>query len=75
QSYPDSKQASASRTRIGEIESRDIQRSYDIAEFYDRKGQSASALFYYREVINKTSGGELRDRAQSRLRELEAAGN
>ena len=73
QSYPNSSQAALGRQRISEIGSRDIRRSFDIAEFYDRKGQTASAIFYYQEVLKKTTSGNLHDQAQRRLRELNAA--
>jgi len=43
----------------------DIQRSFDVAEFYRKKGQTSSALFYYRETLRKSAPGPLRSQAQS----------
>lgn len=74
-SYPNSARASDAKRRIADIGSRDIQRSYDIAEFYKKKGENTSAAFYYAEVVRQTDGGELHDRAQRRLQELEGNQN
>lgn len=70
QAYPNSARAGDARKRLAEIGSRDIQRSFDIAKFYDDKGQTASAAFYYQEVIRKTSGGPMHEQAQRRLQEI-----
>ena len=48
----------------------DLQRSYDVAEFYERKGDTVSARFYYEEVIRKTKSGDLHEKAQARLAAL-----
>lgn len=70
QSYPGTKRATDAALKITEIKSRDIQRSFDIAEFYFKKGQNSSATFYYKEVLSKTTGGALHDKAQRRLQGL-----
>lgn len=67
QSYPNAKQASAAREKLRSIGSADIQRSYDIAEFYFKKKQFTSAAFYYKEVLRTTKSGPLRDKATARL--------
>ena len=75
QSYPNSARAGDARKKVSEIAGRDIQRSFDIAEFYFKKGQSSSAAFYYQEVISKTTSGDLHNRSQRRLQQLGGATN
>ena len=70
QSYPSSGRANDAVKKISEIKSLDIQRSFDIAEFYYKKGQNSSAAFYYKEVLSKTSSGDLHNRAQRRLQTI-----
>lgn len=70
QNYPSSKLAAEARQMVKEIAARDIQRSFDIAVFYDKKGQDSSAAFYYQEVLKRTKEGDLHQRAKERLMEL-----
>ena len=73
QSYPNSKAATEATKMISEIHTRDLQQTFDIAEFYFKKGQEDSARIYYQEVVRKTGKGELHDRARNRLQSLQAA--
>ncbi|MDB6077160.1 MAG: hypothetical protein JWO82_907, partial [Akkermansiaceae bacterium] len=41
-----------------------------IAQFYEGKGDSASAKFYYEEVLAKAGSGALHDQAKARLAAL-----
>ena len=68
--YPDSPFADQARQRIATIGSRDLQSSYDIGEFYRKKGEHDSAAYYYQDVINRTTAGELRNKAAARLSAL-----
>ena len=68
--YPKHPRAKDSRQRLAALGSQDIQRSFDVAEFYRGKGEKESALFYYREVIRKTKAGALHDRAKQCIAEL-----
>lgn len=70
--YPNSSQAKKARAAIASLGSADLQRSYDVAEFYRKKDQSSSAIFYYREVVRRSQPGALRDQALARLGELGA---
>ncbi len=72
--YPNSKQAQAAQGEITKLGSADLQRSYNVAEFYRKKGQTDSAVFYYREVVNRSQPGPLRNKAWAKLNELGAAG-
>lgn len=70
--YPDTKQDKLAKAQIARLSSGDIQRSFDIAEFYRKKGQIPSALFYYREAANRSQPGPLRTRAQKWIAALNA---
>lgn len=66
--YPNSKQAKAAKSALANIASSDLKRSYDIAEFYHQKGEHASAVFYYREVLRQAKpGSDYYKMAQARL--------
>lgn len=68
--YPNNKRASDARERISSLAGQDIQRSYDTAEFYRKKGNNDSAIFYYKEVIQRSKNGALHDQAEKRISEL-----
>lgn len=72
--YPSSEYSSQARQRIAGIGSKDIEASYKVAEFYRKKGQMASAAYYYQEVINKSAPGPLRDKAAAQLAKVNPAG-
>lgn len=69
--YPSSKQAKQAKVHLKEIKQADIQRSFDIAEFYEKKNQNKAALFYYNEVVVKTKrGSQLNTLAKQRAAAL-----
>jgi len=70
QRYPRHKRAADAKRRLAMLGGQDVQRSFDVAEFYRAKGQNQSALFYYREVTTKTKGGALYNKAKQRIAEL-----
>ena len=70
QRYPSHSRAADARKRLSMLGGQDLQRSYDTAEFYRKKGQPKSALFYYREVLRKTKSGPLHNQAKQRITEL-----
>ncbi len=70
QRYPRHPRAADARKRLAILGGQDVQRSFDTAEFYRKKGQTQSALFYYREVIRKTKGGTLHNKAKQRISSL-----
>ena len=72
QRFPSHKRAADSRKRLNLLGNQDIQRSYNVAEFYRTKGQNSSAIFYYREVLRKTKSGDLYNKAKQRMAELGA---
>jgi outer membrane protein assembly factor BamD (BamD/ComL family) len=70
--YPSSKRAKDAKAQIAKLSSGDIQRSFEVAEFYRKKGQTQSALFYYRETVNKSKPGTLSSKAQGWINKLTA---
>ena len=69
--YPGRSRDNDARQQVAALGSQDVQRSYDVAEFYRRKGDSESARFYYREVLKKHGSGPLHDKAQMALQSLQ----
>lgn len=68
--YPGHHRNAEARKLIANIGGQDIERSFEIAEFYERKGDTGSARFYYEEVVNKAKSGTLHDKAKARLSAL-----
>ena len=68
--YPGHKRNGEARKLLKNIDGRDVQNTYEIAQFYEKKGNKSSARFYYQEVVRKTKSGDLHDRAQARLNAL-----
>ena len=68
--YPGDRRNAEARKMIANIDSRDLQRSLDIAEFYEKTGQIESAKVYYRDIVNSTKYGTVHDKAQARLKAL-----
>lgn len=64
-----SKNAEARRLLVN-LQSRDLDRSLEIAKFYDRTGQTESAKVYYRDIVKSSKTGSSHDYAISRLKEL-----
>lgn len=63
------KNAEARRLLV-DLKSRDLDRSLEIAKFYDRTGQTESAKVYYRDIVKSSKTGSSHDFAISRLKEL-----
>ncbi len=68
--YPSSKQATETKRQLAKLSSGDIQRSFDLAEFYRKKGQNTSAAFYYGEVVRKSKPGPLRSQAENWIKQF-----
>lgn len=68
--FPGHSRNGEARQLISNIGGRDVQNTYDIAEFYEKKGNISSAKFYYQEVVRRTKSGDLHDKAQGRLNAL-----
>lgn len=68
--FPGHKRNAEARKLLASIGNRSIQNSYDIGQFYEKKGDYSSAKYYYQEVIRNTKSGETHDKAQARLSAL-----
>lgn len=68
--YPNHYRAKEARQFLSGVGGRDLQRSYEIAEFYQKTGKIESAKVYYRDIVKRTKSGELHDSARARLKEL-----
>jgi outer membrane assembly lipoprotein YfiO len=68
--YPGHPKNADARRMISNLKGRDLQRSLDIADFYLKTGNTESAKVYYRDIVKRSSSGEIRDQAASRLKTL-----
>jgi TolA-binding protein len=68
--YPGHTKTSEARRLLANLKSRDLDRSLEIAKFYDRTGQTESAKVYYRDIAKRSKTGSSHDYAVSRLKEL-----
>lgn len=68
--YPGHSKNAEARRMITSLGGRDLERSYGIAEFYQKTGKAEAAKVYYRDILKRTGSGELHDKARARLREL-----
>lgn len=68
--YPGHSRNAEARQFLANVGGRDLQKSYDIAEFYQKTGKTESAKVYYRDIVNRAKSGPLHDKARARLKEL-----
>ncbi len=68
--YPGHSRNGEARKLIAELDKRDLQRSFDIAEYYVKTGQIESAKVYYRDIVKRSSSGKLHDAAKARLNQI-----
>lgn len=68
--YPGHSRNAEARKFIASVGGRDLQRSYDIAEFYQKTGKFESAKVYYRDIVKRSPSDPLADKARARLKEL-----
>jgi outer membrane protein assembly factor BamD (BamD/ComL family) len=68
--YPGHSKNAEARRKISSLGSRDVERTFETAEFYNRTGQFESAKIYYRDVVKRSSYGKTHDAAKARLKEL-----
>lgn len=68
--YPGHSRNEEARKLEAALRGRDLQRSYDVAEFYLKTGRLDSAKIYYRDIVSRSKSGEYHDKARARLKEL-----
>ena len=68
--YPGHSRNAEARKHLKGVAGEDLQRSYDIAEFYLKTGKIESAKVYYRDIVKRGGDDKIRSAAQARLKEL-----
>ncbi|RYD26026.1 MAG: tetratricopeptide repeat protein, partial [Verrucomicrobiaceae bacterium] len=68
--YPGHSKNAEARRKIAGLGGREVERTFETAEFYFRTGQLDSAKIYYRDVVKRSSYGKTHDAAKARLKEL-----
>jgi TolA-binding protein len=68
--YPSHSKNAEARRLLSSLKGRDLNRSLEIAKFYDRTGQFESAKVYYRDIVKSSKTGSAHDYAKARLKEL-----
>ncbi len=68
--YPNHGRNAEAKKLNAALSGRDIQRSYEIAEFYLKTGKVEAAKVYYRDIVKTNASGEHYEAAKARLKEL-----
>lgn len=68
--YPGHSKNAEARRLLANLGGRDLQRSFDVAEYYLKTGKTESAKVYYRDIVKRTGSGDLHDKSKARLKEL-----
>lgn len=68
--YPGHSRNAEANKLLKSLSGRDLQRSFDIAEFYLKTGKTESAKVYYRDVLKHSGSGNLHYASKARLKEL-----
>lgn len=68
--YPGHSRNAEARKLLSSLKGEDLQRSFDIAEFYLKTGKTESAKVYYRDIVKLSGSGKIHDDSKARLKEL-----
>ncbi len=68
--YPGHGRNAEARRLLSDLGGRNIQKTFDVAEFYLKTGETESAKVYYRDVMARAGSGALHQKARARLAEL-----
>lgn len=68
--YPGHAKNAEAKRLSNSLKGKDLGRSLEIAQFYDKAGQYESAKIYYRDVVKNSKSGRAHDVAKARLKEL-----
>ncbi|MGD9419595.1 MAG: outer membrane protein assembly factor BamD [Verrucomicrobiota bacterium JB025] len=68
--YPGHSRNAEARQLIKNLDGKDLQKSYEIAEFYRKSGKTEAAKVYYRDIVKRTAHGDYHNKAKARLAEL-----
>ncbi|HEX5790520.1 MAG TPA: hypothetical protein VFY13_05170, partial [Luteolibacter sp.] len=64
------KRAGEVRQLLSQLESHDLQRTLDIADYYVKTNRLDSARIYYRDILKRSKSGSIHDKAAARLKEI-----
>jgi len=68
--YPNDSRSAEAHKLLAKLGSRELQGSFDIAEYYYKTRQFESAKVYYRDVLKRAPSGHLHDASRARLKQL-----
>ncbi|KAB2641509.1 MAG: outer membrane protein assembly factor BamD [Verrucomicrobia bacterium] len=68
--YPSHHRSAEARQLLANLGSRELQGSFNIAEYYYKIHQFKSAKVYYRDVLKRAPSGHLHEASRARLKEL-----
>jgi outer membrane protein assembly factor BamD (BamD/ComL family) len=68
--YPGHFHNAEARKLLANLSSRELQSTFDVAEYYFKTRQHASAKVYYKDVMTRSQSGKLHDAARARLKQL-----
>lgn len=68
--YPGHSKNAEARRRLANLGGREVERTFETAEFYYKTGKYESAKIYYRDVLKNSGHGRIHDAARARLKEL-----
>lgn len=68
--YPGTKRSRDAKRELSKIASGNIERTFNVAEFYRKKGNNASAAYYYSEVVRNSKPGPLHKKAKAWVAQL-----
>lgn len=68
--YPRSKLVPSAKKQIAQLSSSDVQRSFSTAQFYEKKGETTAAIYYYKEVLKLAKSGSMHDQAKQKIASL-----
>jgi len=68
--YPGHSKNAEARKLMSELGGRNVQKTFDVAEFYLKTGETESAKVYYRDVMARSGSGPLYQKSKARLAEL-----
>ncbi|KAB2641730.1 MAG: tetratricopeptide repeat protein [Verrucomicrobia bacterium] len=68
--YPAHERNAEARQLLANLGSRELQGSFNIAEYYYKIHQNASAKVYYHDVLKRAPAGRLHDASRARLKQL-----
>jgi len=68
--YPGHSRNAEARRLVANLGSREIERTFEIAQFYEKTGKLDSAKVYYRDVVRRSASGKTHEAAKARLKAL-----